>query len=139
MLPILNVVVELRTTFATGVSMMPHACEVCAGTVGVHRSGQKRRRHCHADARFFLVGNRDCGGIRSGGSMPKLREEFGPIIREASARAREMASEMTADFADKVQRSQDQQVGTAWTETQERRGFMKEFTCAISSSPALRC
>ena len=69
---------------------------------------------------FFWLGTGIAAGFALGAGLPKLREEFGPIIREASARAREMASEMTADFADKVQRSQDQQVGTAWTETQQR-------------------
>ena len=68
----------------------------------------------------FWLGTGIAAGFALGAALPKLREEFGPIIREASSRAREMASEMTADFADKMQQSQDQQAGTVWTETQER-------------------
>jgi len=57
---------------------------------------------------FFWLGCGLAAGFALGAAFPKLRKEFGPIIAEATERAREKASEVAAEFAGQVQHAQEQ-------------------------------
>lgn len=57
---------------------------------------------------LFWMGSGMALGFALGTVFPRLRQEFGPLLSEASARASEMATEMTAIIAQQIEQVQSQ-------------------------------
>lgn len=61
---------------------------------------------------LFWLGSGIAVGFALAAAFPRLKKEFGPLVREAGTRAGELASEITAVVMDHVQRAQEGPVET---------------------------
>ena len=57
---------------------------------------------------LFWLGTGIAVGVAVGVYFPRIRREFGPIIREASERANSVASEFATVVSEQIQRSYEQ-------------------------------